>query len=52
MLIICFVLQKYKSGEMMTGELKARCIEVLQKFIGEFQQVCKHEIIVIYFKFL
>jgi hypothetical protein len=29
---------------MMTGELKARCIQVLQKFIGEFQQVCKHEV--------
>ncbi|RIA99591.1 hypothetical protein C1645_684766 [Glomus cerebriforme] len=30
--------KKYKSGEMMTGELKARCIQVLQKLINEFQQ--------------
>ncbi|GBC09576.1 hypothetical protein RclHR1_00090010 [Rhizophagus clarus] len=30
--------KKYKSGEMMTGELKARCIEVLQKFVEEFRQ--------------
>ncbi|EIE92453.1 hypothetical protein G6F46_010448 [Rhizopus delemar] len=28
----------YKSGELMTGELKKRCIEVLQKFVGEFQE--------------
>lgn len=24
----------------MTGELKARCIQVLQKFVDEFKQVC------------
>ncbi|KAI9261502.1 hypothetical protein BDA99DRAFT_547261 [Phascolomyces articulosus] len=28
----------YKSGEMMTGELKKRCIEVLQKIVGDFQK--------------
>ncbi|CAG8605964.1 6216_t:CDS:10, partial [Ambispora leptoticha] len=28
----------YKSGELMTGELKAKCIEVLQKFVGDFQK--------------
>ncbi|CAO3673839.1 unnamed protein product [Rhizopus microsporus] len=28
----------YKSGELMTGELKKKCIEVLQKFVGEFQE--------------
>ncbi|ODQ64554.1 tryptophanyl-tRNA synthetase [Nadsonia fulvescens var. elongata DSM 6958] len=27
----------YKSGNLMTGELKARCIEVLTEFISEFQ---------------
>ncbi|KAF0412500.1 tryptophanyl-tRNA synthetase [Gigaspora margarita] len=32
------IYKKYKAGEMMTGELKARCIEVLQKFVGEFQE--------------
>ena len=35
-------MQKYKSGEMMTGELKARCIEVLKEFVSDFQKVCKH----------
>ncbi|KAK3707860.1 tryptophan--tRNA ligase [Vermiconidia calcicola] len=30
--------QKYRSGEMMTGEMKARCIAELQKFVGEFQE--------------
>ncbi|RGB26807.1 hypothetical protein C1646_631061 [Rhizophagus diaphanus] len=30
--------KKYVSGEMMTGELKARCIQVLQKFVDEFKQ--------------
>ncbi|ORZ03538.1 hypothetical protein BCR43DRAFT_483535 [Syncephalastrum racemosum] len=29
--------QAYKSGEMMTGELKKRCIEVLQKVVADFQ---------------
>ena len=28
--------QKYTSGEMMTGEIKAILIEVLQKFVGDF----------------
>ncbi|CAG8612038.1 27947_t:CDS:2, partial [Racocetra persica] len=32
------IYKKYKSGEMMTGELKERCIKVLQKFVGDFQQ--------------
>lgn len=25
---------------MMTGELKAHCIQVLQQFVDEFKQVC------------
>lgn len=29
---------KYGRGEMLTGEIKAKCIEVLQKFVGEFQE--------------
>lgn len=29
---------KYRSGEMLTGEMKARCISELQKFVSEFQQ--------------
>jgi tryptophanyl-tRNA synthetase len=29
---------KYRSGEMLTGEMKARCIQELQKFVGEFQE--------------
>ncbi|KAL0079851.1 hypothetical protein J3Q64DRAFT_1761511 [Phycomyces blakesleeanus] len=28
----------YKSGEMMTGELKKTCIELLQNFVGDFQK--------------
>ncbi|KAI9021535.1 hypothetical protein CLU79DRAFT_703180 [Phycomyces nitens] len=28
----------YKSGEMMTGELKKTCIELLQGFVGDFQK--------------
>ncbi|KAI7901097.1 uncharacterized protein BX663DRAFT_514900 [Cokeromyces recurvatus] len=28
----------YKSGELMTGELKKICIEVLQKFVADFQE--------------
>ncbi|KAH8553483.1 hypothetical protein BGW37DRAFT_465600 [Umbelopsis sp. PMI_123] len=27
----------YKSGDMLTGELKKRCIEELQKIVGDFQ---------------
>lgn len=32
------VYDAYKSGDMMTGELKKRCIEVLQKVVREFQE--------------
>lgn len=28
----------YGSGEMMTSEVKAKCIEAVQKFVGEFQR--------------
>lgn len=28
----------YKSGELMTGDLKKICIELLQKFVGDFQE--------------
>ncbi|CAO3641919.1 unnamed protein product [Cunninghamella echinulata] len=28
----------YKAGELMTGEIKKRCIEVIQKFVAEFQE--------------
>ncbi|KAI8974482.1 hypothetical protein BDB01DRAFT_765948 [Pilobolus umbonatus] len=28
----------YKSGELMTGELKKICIELLQKFVADFQE--------------
>lgn len=30
--------QKYRSGDMLTGEMKARCISELQKFVGAFQE--------------
>ena len=29
---------KYRSGEMLSGEMKARCIAELQKFVGAFQE--------------
>ncbi|KAK3054670.1 tryptophan--tRNA ligase [Extremus antarcticus] len=29
---------KYRSGEMLTGEMKARCISELQAFVGDFQK--------------
>ncbi|KAH9828184.1 Tryptophan--tRNA ligase, cytoplasmic [Teratosphaeria destructans] len=29
---------KYRAGELMTGEMKARCISELQKFVGAFQE--------------
>ncbi|CAG8534076.1 9618_t:CDS:10 [Diversispora eburnea] len=32
------IYKNYKSGKLMTGVLKAHCIEVLQKFVGEFQK--------------
>ncbi|CAJ0761608.1 18027_t:CDS:10 [Entrophospora sp. SA101] len=32
------IYKNYKSGELLTGQLKARCIQVLQKFVGDFQK--------------
>ncbi|KAF2716217.1 Nucleotidylyl transferase [Polychaeton citri CBS 116435] len=29
---------KYRSGELLTGEMKAKCISVLQDFVGAFQE--------------
>lgn len=33
--------EKYESGVMMTSELKARCIEVVQELVGGVQQTRK-----------
>lgn len=30
---------EYRAGRLLTGQLKAKCIEVLQKFVGDFQEV-------------
>jgi tryptophanyl-tRNA synthetase len=30
--------ERYRSGEMLTGEMKKRCIDELQKFVGDFQE--------------
>ncbi|ESK94281.1 tryptophanyl-trna synthetase [Moniliophthora roreri MCA 2997] len=30
--------EDYRAGRLLTGQLKARCIEVLQKFVGDFQE--------------
>jgi tryptophanyl-tRNA synthetase len=32
------IAQKYRSGEMLTGEMKARCIKELQSFVSAFQE--------------
>jgi tryptophanyl-tRNA synthetase len=31
--------QDYRAGRLLTGQLKARCIKVLQEFVGTFQEV-------------
>jgi len=28
----------YRAGRLLTGQLKAKCIELLQRFVGEFQE--------------
>ncbi|KAK1227578.1 tryptophan--tRNA ligase [Marasmius sp. AFHP31] len=30
--------EDYRAGRLLTGQLKARCIELLQTFVGEFQE--------------
>lgn len=43
--------QKYRSGEMLTGEMKARCISELQKFVSAFQErraAVSHEVMTEY----
>ncbi|KAG6814289.1 hypothetical protein H0H92_013414 [Tricholoma furcatifolium] len=30
--------KEYRAGTLLTGQLKAKCIEVLQKFVGDFQE--------------
>ncbi|THV07999.1 tryptophanyl-tRNA synthetase [Dendrothele bispora CBS 962.96] len=30
--------EEYRAGRLLTGQLKAKCIEVLQKFVAEFQE--------------
>ncbi|KAG0001892.1 hypothetical protein BGZ79_003955 [Entomortierella chlamydospora] len=30
--------KNYRAGTLSTGDLKKRCIEVLQKFVGDFQK--------------
>lgn len=37
--IICFM-QEYRAGRLLTGQLKAKCIELLQDFVKGFQEVC------------
>ena len=31
--------QDYRAGRLLTGQLKARCIKVLQEFTSAFQEV-------------
>lgn len=37
-----FVSQEYKAGTLLTGQLKAKCIKVIQDFVKGFQDVCTH----------
>jgi len=32
------IYKTYQTGELLTGQLKARCIDVLQRFVGDFQE--------------
>lgn len=32
--------QDYRAGRLLTGQLKARCIQMLQVFVKDFQEVC------------
>lgn len=32
-------LQEYRAGRLLTGQLKAKCIQVLQDFVKGFQEV-------------
>ena len=33
-------LQEYRAGRLLTGELKGKCIKILQDFVRDFQDVC------------
>lgn len=32
-------MQEYRKGDLLTGQLKAECIKVLQEFVKGFQEV-------------
>lgn len=32
--------QDYRAGRLLTGQLKAKCIQMLQAFVKDFQEVC------------
>lgn len=34
------LLQDYRAGTLLTGQLKARCIQILQELVKGFQEVC------------
>lgn len=40
------MLQEYRAGRLLTGELKGKCIALLQKFVKEFQEVTISEILI------
>lgn len=33
------IAEEYRAGRLLTGQLKAKCIEALQEFVKEFQEV-------------
>ena len=36
--------QDYRAGQLLTGQLKARCIQMLQEFVKVFQEVSAFEL--------
>lgn len=34
-----FAMKEYRAGTLLTGQLKARCIQELQRFVADFQEV-------------
>jgi tryptophanyl-tRNA synthetase len=32
-------MKEYRAGTLLTGQLKARCIQELQQFVADFQEV-------------
>lgn len=33
------MLQEYRAGRLLTGQMKSKCIQLLQQFVKDFQDV-------------